>query len=473
MFFSGSPNPLAYLAFLAFGPVVWWVFSRMPPTRATAWTLLGGICFLPEVLAFDPPLIPPIDKGSLTSAIVLLVSWIKSPDHYRRARPLRGYDLLFVMVAVGALMTVATNPDPIATGPIVRQGLTGYDAFAGSIKDALYLYFPFLIARAMFRTVADVRTFLEVLLKIGFVYSIVCLIEIRFSPQMHRWVYGYHPADFSMTIRFGGYRPVAFMKTGLATAMFVFSANLAAIALVRTKLTPRKWLPWYRGAVLIVCKSTGAIVYAIVVWPVAALVKKPKLHLPLALALLVVSFPVLRGTGTFPTEELVDLAEGISEERALSLWFRFYNEDQLLERARERVFFGWGGYDRGRVFDPATGEDLSVTDGNWMIELGTRGAVGFLGLYLMLSLPIVNAWRSIKKVPDPRVRILVGTLAMIAALNAVELLPNGLFNFLPYVYAGVLAGIQPGLASLRARPAAKPATPTARPASPAPTAARA
>jgi hypothetical protein len=58
---------------------------------------------------------------------------------------------------------------------------------------------------------------------------------------------------------------------------------------------------------------------------------------------------------------------------------------------------------------------------------------------------------------------------MIAALNAVELLPNGLFNFLPYVYSGVLAGIQPGLASLRARPAAKPATPTTRPATPAPT----
>lgn len=465
MFFSGSPNPLAYLALFAFGPIVWWVFSRMPPTRATAWSLLGGVCFLPEVLAFDPPLIPPIDKESLTSLVVLVVSRIKAPENYRRARPMRGYDLLFLMVAVGALMTVATNSDPIATGPVVRQGLTGYDAFAGSVKDALYIYLPFLIARAMFRTVADVRTFLEVLLKIGFVYSIVCLIEIRFSPQMHRWVYGYHPADFSMTIRFGGYRPVAFMKTGLATAMFVFSANLAAIALVRTKLTPRKWLPWYLGAVLLVCKSTGAIVYALVVWPLAALVKKPKLHLALGLALLVVSFPVLRGTGTFPADELVELAESINEERALSLWFRFFNEDQLLERARERVLFGWGGYDRARVFDLATGEDLSVTDGNWMIELGTRGAVGFLGLYLMLSLPIVNTWRSIKKVSDARVRILVGTLALIAALNAVELLPNGLFNFLPYVYSGVLAGIQPGLAHLRTRPAARPdAKPAARPA---------
>jgi len=456
MYFSGSPNPLAYLAFLAFGPIVWWVFSRMPPTRATAWTLLGGVCFLPEVLAIDPPLIPPIDKFSLTSGIVLTVSWIKAPDRYRLARPMRGYDLLFLVVAVGALMTVVTNPDPIATGPIVRPGLTAYDAFAGSLKDALYLYLPFLIARAMFRTISDARTFLEVLLKIGFIYSIICLVEIRFSPQMHRWVYGYHPADFSMTVRFGGYRPVAFMKHGLATAMFVLSANLAAIALVRTKLTPRKWLPWYLGLVLVVCKSTGALVYAVVVWPVAALIKKPQLRIPLFLAALVLSFPILRGTGTFPTEELVEFAEEISEERALSLWFRFFNEDQLLERARERAWFGWGAYGRGRVFDPATGDDLSVTDGNWIIELGTRGAIGFLGLYLMLTLPVVNTWRAARRAGDVRVRHIVGTLALIAALNAVDLLPNGLFNFLPYVYSGVLAGIHPGLASLRSSVSAAP-----------------
>ena len=33
----------------------------------------------------------------------------------------------------------------------------------------------------------------------------LCVIELRFSPQLHNWVYGYHQHDFVQTIRDGGY----------------------------------------------------------------------------------------------------------------------------------------------------------------------------------------------------------------------------------------------------------------------------
>jgi hypothetical protein len=302
----------------------------------------------------------------------------------------------------------------------------------------------------MFRSVEELRDFLEVLVKIGFVYSLVALFEIRFSPQTHRILYGYHPSDFTMTMRFGGYRPLAFMISGLSVAMLILSATFASIALARTKLLLKKWLPWYLGTILLLCKSTGAILYAVALWPVVALTKRPRFVLPAAFALLVISFPLLRGGDVFPTEELVEAAEAINEERALSLWFRFFNEDQLLERARERIWFGWGGYDRNRIFDAETGEDLTITDGQWMIELGCRGAVGFGGLYLMLTWPILATCRVGRRIRDLRVRHLAGIAALIAALNAVELLPNGLFTFLPYVYSGVLAGVLPSLRKLAA-----------------------
>ncbi len=452
MFLDGSPNPIAYLSFLLFGPIVWWAFSQTTPSRATAWTLVGGVAFLPEVLQFDPPVLPPFDKQTITSLVVFVVSAIRHPERYAASRPLRGYDLLFVTVSLGAVATVFTNPDPVVTGPIVRPGLAPYDAIAGTIKDALYIYFPFLVARTMFRSVGELRDFLEVLLKIAFIYSLVALFEIRFSPQTHRILYGYHAADFSMTMRFGGYRPSVFMISGLSVAMLLLSADFVAIVLVRTGVLLKRWLPWYLGVVLVLCKSTGALVYAAVLWPVLVYVKKPRFILPAAFALLVISFPILRGTDVFPTDELVEAAESINEERALSLWFRFFNEDQLLERARERMWFGWGGYDRNRVFHAETGEDLSITDGQWMIELGCRGAVGFGGLYLLLTWPILQTCRVGRRLKDMRVRQVVGVAALVASLNALELLPNGLFTFLPYVYSGVLAGIQPALRQLAGAP---------------------
>ena len=45
-------------------------------------------------------------------------------------------------------------------------------------------------------------------------YSLPMLLEVRISPQLHRWVYGYFPHSFVQQVRYGGYRPVSFLSTG-------------------------------------------------------------------------------------------------------------------------------------------------------------------------------------------------------------------------------------------------------------------
>jgi hypothetical protein len=43
-------------------------------------------------------------------------------------------------------------------------------------------------------------------------------------------------------------------------------------------------------------------------------------------------------------------------------------------------------------------------------------------------------------------QIVVGTMSLIVAVRVVELLPNGLFSFLPFFLSGALAGVAAGAA---------------------------
>jgi hypothetical protein len=451
--FGGEPNAFSYVALFLFLPVAVVTFFTARPVVATTWLMLGAIMFLPERVQIDPPVLPPIDKQSIATFWVLIGCMLRAPEKLRAARPLRGIDLLFVLACAGSFVTNALNTDEQVFGPLVMPGTTTYDSIATCVKDALAIYLPFLLGRAMYRGSGDLRIFFQVLVAAALLYSLFALFEIRMSPRCHYDVYGFMQTDFQMTLRGGGYRPMVFMNGGLALAMFVLSAAIAALAMKRAGMRvelPR--LPrvgagpaaLYLTALLVLVKSTGAIFYGAVVLPVVALWRRPGVKMAVALSLLVISFPLLRATRIFPTEAIVSAAESLSEERALSIWFRFFNEDQLLERASERRWFGWSGYGRYRVYDPFTGEDLSVTDGAWIIELGSRGIVGFLCLYGMLVIPVLRAARKLDRIPEEADRWLVAGLALIVALNATDLLPNGLFSYLPYYFAGVLTGVLEG-----------------------------
>ena len=41
----------------------------------------------------------------------------------------------------------------------------------------------------------------------GLVYAPLCLIEMRLSPQLHRWIYGYMANAFAHSVRGEGYKP--------------------------------------------------------------------------------------------------------------------------------------------------------------------------------------------------------------------------------------------------------------------------
>jgi hypothetical protein len=101
----------------------------------------------------------------------------------------------------------------------------------------------------------------------GLFYSLPVLIEVRLSPQLANWIYGFVQGAFTNEVRYGGFRPVVFMKNGLTVAFFMMTTFLAAMAMwrvnARIKSFPAAGISGYLGVVLILCKSAGALAYAI------------------------------------------------------------------------------------------------------------------------------------------------------------------------------------------------------------------
>lgn len=149
--------------------------------------------------------------------------------------------------------------------------------------------------------------------------------------------------------------------------------------------------------------------------------------------------PVLMGLGKIPEKIILEQINSyFGPERAQSLQFRFDNEKLLFDKAMKRPYFGWGGYGRSRIYD-AFGKDISVTDGEWIIIVGTTGMVGLMLFLLAFLLPVmqfVNKY-PVRQWNDP-VPIYTIPLCFVVMLYMIDNLPNAMPNPL---YTIVLGGI--------------------------------
>ena len=245
-------------------------------------------------------------------------------------------------------------------------------------------------------------------------------------------------------MRYGGFRPIVFMENGLVAAFFLMTATVAAAAFWRTRTRVQKFAPAaitaYLSAVLILCKSLGALVYGVALVPLVRLAR-PRLQLRVAmiLAIFAVTYPLLRAADLVPTNYIVEAARSISEERADSLQFRFDHEQRLLERASQRILFGWGRCGRSRIYDE-WGNDIGITDGRWTITLGQFGIFGFLAEFGLLALPVFRAASALRFAESERDSIFLAALALIVAINMIDLLPNASLSPWTWLLAGALLG---------------------------------
>ena len=183
---------MPYLALAAWVPFTVLAFAVVRPNQAAVLVFLGGMLFLPEVATFDAPLVPPFGKHEIAAACALLGLIVRSPGRLRLPRLGRGADFLLVLVGLSGTITIFLNHDAVSYGPTLLPGMRARDVLSFGIRDALDVLLPYLVGRMCIQSTRDVRALLRVVLVLGLVYSLLIMFELRFSPNLHRWIYGYH-----------------------------------------------------------------------------------------------------------------------------------------------------------------------------------------------------------------------------------------------------------------------------------------
>ena len=254
------------------------VFGYLGPARGLIYTVIFGYLFLPpKHVLFDLPVLPPFGKTEvilLTAVLGCLLTGHRDlaarQAHFAERRPVVDAVLkaLLALLILTPIATILTNGERTGGGTI--PGLTYRDAPI-MIWDGVIVATLVLLARRHLFSQGHRRELLTALVIAGLIYSLLILFEVRMSPQLNRWFYGYFQSVWVQHIR-DGFRPAVFVSHGLAVGRFMFAAVLAAFALARlSSRGPMLYLPLglYLLAVLLVSRNLGAFVIAFTLIPFA------------------------------------------------------------------------------------------------------------------------------------------------------------------------------------------------------------
>lgn len=422
-------------------------FLRLSLPVAVAVTIIGGYLVLPTRIGLDLPMLPEFNKETIPVLVALVMALLSLQARDNTAHALKGLiprNLivlgLFGVLGAGIVGSIRTNADELVFGPRVLQALAPYDGLSMTLE-LMMLLLAYLLGRKLFATREAQRTLLVVLVVSALIYTLPALWEMRMSPQLHAQLYGFAPSAFIQQMRASGFRPMVFTGHGLSLSFFLAAAVLAAATLFRSEPekdrmfwgTTTGWL----FIVLFLCKSLGAFLLTIVLLP-AVLFAPKKLQLlgAACIAIGVLSYPFLRSNDLVPVEGILGFIERIDERRAESLMVRLSNEEALMDRALERPYFGWGSWGRPRIYDRKTGADQSLTDGAWIIQLGTGGWFRYIGIFGLLCYPVLALALYRQQNADP---VAIGLILILCA-KLVDLLPNSEIGPVYWMIAGALLG---------------------------------
>lgn len=416
-------------------------------------TLLAGWLFLP-VARVSVVGIPDYDKLVATNLAILLGCLV---FHGKQLFSFRfsWIDLPMVLWCFAPSFSSLTND------------LGAYDAVSVGMRQFLVWAIPYGIGRTFFNTPAALRDVATALVVGGLIYLPLCLAEVRLSPQLNNWVYGFHQNQFWRNIRFGGFRPVVFMQSGLMVGTWMATATLVAFWSWVTGSKRLMGIPWPAVVVALLtvtflCKALYAILLLIAAIGLLTILRFGRTKLPLvALLCCAPAYMALRSTELVPAESVAEPAAPLfGADRAQSLEARLLQEDALLEHVSTRPTFGWGGWRRSWPIDPETGEyELRGLDGMWTIIMGENGMYGLFTVFAMLLAPVALVlYRFDVTQLNENKYGATAALSVSLLLFSCDCLLNGMLNPFYLVLAGALTSLPaPSTAMVTDRATADPA----------------
>jgi hypothetical protein len=327
----------------------------------------------------------------------------------------------------------------------VSNGLGVYDGLSNMLGQVVFWAVPYWIGRAYFTDIEGIRDLAKGIVIGGLLYVPFVLWEIRFSPQLHTDFYGFLPVSFKMTVRYGGFRPIVFMQSGLMVAMWLTAATVVCAwlgstgAVKRIVGIPTRVLVVPLALTTVLCKALGAITLMLVGLGILVAARRLKLALPLvALIAIAGGYPVLRGTETLTSERILATAGLVYDDlRLQSLSVRLRSEDMYMEKVSERPWLGWGGWGRSEVL--VEREARSIPDGLWIAALSRNGwlaVAALIAMYLMSPLSWVMRFRATQWTQPGLVP--VGALISVIVLYWVDCLSNAMINLVLVLAMGAV-----------------------------------
>jgi len=431
------PNDFAYFTLLVWPIVSIVLYRKYPVITATFWTIVGGYLLLPVGVKFDFPLVPGLDKRSIPAIMAYLGCRFIAKQNIKILPPSGIERNLIILFFIGTIATVFTNGDPVIEANRYIPGLGFRDILSMVISQWLLLM-PFILGLQLIKTHEDQVLFLKLLVIAGLCYSLPIFFEIRMSPQLHRWTYGFFPHSWIQQIRYSGFRPVVFLGHGLWVSIFIFTVLGSLLALSKLEIKyfrfSNKLLIAYFLGLLIISKGLGSILLGISLLAIVILLRAESINTASRIiALTAISYPLLCLVDLFPHQYLIDTAQLIDPYRADSLKYRFDQESAVLQRASEKILFGWGGWDRNRLED-------SVTDGYWVILVGKYGLLGFTAIFGLIFNTIWKTREICRIESDKNISQFMAGVSITIAFLMIDQIPNASINPLLWLLVGAQAG---------------------------------
>jgi hypothetical protein len=402
-------NDAIYYLILGWIPISAAIFAVAKPVKALMIVYLVGWLALPayeiEVKGFwDMGKVLSTNMGAILGVLLF------APNRLRGFRP-HAADIFMACYAVGTCLTSMLND------------LGTYDGVSSMCQELLHYGVPYFLGRTVLRERRDFVDAARYMVYAAGITGCLAIWEWRMSPQIHSTIYGGFQHSWQQHARWGFHRPIICFPHALGLAMFLVWTALLGVAMYSARclrpamsLPPFAWVAPIVGGVAVSMSFGPWLLFAL---GLVALRIWQRAHNRVLLWVMVgvVGLWVTgRYAGLVRGTELVQATAHLSSERSDSLNYRIRVEDALIEHAKERPWFGWGGFGRNRIEDS---ED--AVDGLWINMVGMNGIIG-LALFFAWWLWPIQLTRSLGREldADPVLAALVVAIGLVGV--------NFLFN---------------------------------------------